>query len=143
MTREGLSDAIGLLDDRLLEETDRMRGRGRRKRLCMRLTAAAAALALIAYAGRGLAARQAQSRLPLLEISGESNAGMGYEGYMAYDISELTSANPWRESMRLKTLPVYRSKPARDGAGRPLDPDFERMRALLIETASRLGRLFP
>lgn len=139
MTREIISDAIGLIEDGLIAEAGRLRGRSRQKRLLIRLAAAAAAVVLIAYAGRGLLSRQAQSSLPLLEVWDESVGGMGYEGYLAYDISELTSANPWRESMSLKTLPVYRNKAARDQAGRPLYPDFEKMQALLLETAARLG----
>ena len=47
--------------------------------------------------------------LPLLTISGESSESMGYEGYMAYDISDLINANPWNETAELSTLPVYRN----------------------------------
>lgn len=46
--------------------------------------------------------------LPMLTIElGET--GMGFEGYMAYHISELVNGNPWTEEAGLTTLPVYAS----------------------------------
>ena len=47
--------------------------------------------------------------LPMLSISENTSAAMGYEGYMAYDISELVNANPWNEQIELTTLPVYKN----------------------------------
>lgn len=38
-----------------------------------------------------------------------SNSGMGFEGYMAYDISELVNANPWTADAEISTLPVYKN----------------------------------
>lgn len=38
-----------------------------------------------------------------------SGAGFGYEGLIAYDISDLTNANPWNENAKLYTLPVYKN----------------------------------
>ena len=48
------------------------------------------------------------SDLPMLSISENTSGGMGYEGYMAYDISELVNANPWKNpryphSLSIKT----------------------------------------
>lgn len=37
------------------------------------------------------------------------DVGNGYEGYMAYDISELVNANPWNEDMEISTLPVFKN----------------------------------
>ena len=43
--------------------------------------------------------------LPMLTIElGET--GMGFEGYMAYDISELVSGNPWTEEAGLTRRPA-------------------------------------
>lgn len=64
---------------------------------------------------------------------------MGFEGYMAYDISELINANPWKEAARLSSLPVYRNREACDENGPVKKPDFEKMRALLTDIAGRLG----
>lgn len=38
-----------------------------------------------------------------------SFAGGGFEGLMAYDISELATANPWSADLHIETLPVYRN----------------------------------
>ena len=46
--------------------------------------------------------------LPKLTITENNIDGMGFEGYMAYDISELINANPWQEDIPLTTLPVYK-----------------------------------
>lgn len=38
-----------------------------------------------------------------------STGGMGFEGYLFYDISELNNGNPWDESMEISALPVYQN----------------------------------
>lgn len=48
------------------------------------------------------------SDLPMLSIA-EWNDSMGFEGFMAYDISEIVSGNPWREDIELETLPVFKN----------------------------------
>lgn len=87
------------------------------------------------------------SGLPLLTVTEDTGAAMGFEGYMAYDISELVSANPWTEDAELDTLPVYRN-PLRSGdgndtpAGEPYpvtEERFGQMRAALLDVAGRLG----
>lgn len=35
--------------------------------------------------------------------------GMGFEGLMAYDISELDTPNPWSPDLELSSMPVYRN----------------------------------
>lgn len=67
---------------------------------------------------------------------------MGFEGYMAFDISELVNANPWNETMELTALPVYQNtNQLRGGAvftasgGRFTDA----MRESLLDIAIRLG----
>lgn len=47
--------------------------------------------------------------LPKLEISFETG-GMGFEGYLVKDISDLRDVNGWNESVVYNTLPVYRNK---------------------------------
>lgn len=51
----------------------------------------------------------------------ELSVGMGFEGYMCYDISELNNGNPWSENMNITSLPVYKNG-AYDssGAGIPM-----------------------
>lgn len=75
--------------------------------------------------------------LPMLTIElGEM--GMGFEGYMAYDISELVSGNPWTEEAELTTLPVYANPLELDEYGMPVG-DRTAMEAALRESADRLG----
>lgn len=75
--------------------------------------------------------------LPMLTIAlGET--GMGFEGYMAYDISELVSGNPWTEEAGLTTLPVYANPLELDAYGQPVG-DRAAMEAALREAAGRLG----
>lgn len=76
--------------------------------------------------------------LPLLSLS-ENTGGMGYEGYQAYDISELVSANPWDESTKLSTLPVYQNALSFDQNFIATGADSAKMEALLLEVAGRLG----
>ncbi len=72
--------------------------------------------------------------LPMLTISDDMN-GMGFEGYMAYDISDLVSANPWYEGCGLITLPVYENAAQHQVENR--NPDT--MYALLANIAGRFG----
>lgn len=76
--------------------------------------------------------------LPLLTISGESSESMGYEGYMAYDISDLINANPWNEIAELSTLPVYRNPLSYDTDFIVSGTDFDSMESFLLEVAARL-----
>lgn len=64
---------------------------------------------------------------------------MGYEGYLAYDISELVSANPWNEDLEISTLPVYRNPLTYDENFITSGADFDRMRMFITEVAGRLG----
>ncbi|QSX09486.1 hypothetical protein J0B03_05325 [Alkalibacter rhizosphaerae] len=77
--------------------------------------------------------------LPMLTIDTEFAGGMGFEGYMAYDISDLTNANPWNEDMSITHLPVIKNKFAYDEMQHVEDPDYKRMEKLLVETAEDLG----
>ena len=64
--------------------------------------------------------------LPVLDLTPKEGASAwGFEGYMAYDISELASANPWTEKTNLKTLPVFRNPVDYDRAGAPASPVSE------------------
>ncbi len=80
---------------------------------------------------------------PLLEqiiIPELAISGMGYEGLMYHDASEMDNGNPWNENLDITTLPVYRNN-AYDasGAGVPKGLDEEEMYSLLDSTVSALG----
>lgn len=90
------------------------------------------------------AQQQAQegSSLPILTISEGANQGMGFEGYMAYDVSEIISVNPWTEDSQISELPVYKN-PLEYHSKSPSmligGIDVERMREQLLNVAERLG----
>jgi hypothetical protein len=78
------------------------------------------------------------SDLPMLSIS-ENTAAMGYEGYMAYDISELINANPWDEDSEISTLPVYQNSLTYDANFIASGADFDKMQKFILDVAGRLG----
>lgn len=141
MKSERILDALGNIDDELVEAAQPPKKRG-----WVKWTAAAACLAAVLLGGFALYSRTAApdtSNLPVLDITPKDGANaFGFEGYMAYDISELSDANPWKESMNLKTLPVFRNPVEYDRAGAPKTPvseeTMETMRARLLEAAEWL-----
>lgn len=135
MRPEDLSDALNLLEDDLLRETDLTRGLPRRapRRLAL-LAACLAVLALLI----GRPGPDSAQDLPLLTITPDAN-GMGFEGYRAYDIEELVSANPWREENAPTRLPVF-DNPCLPGEGEAaVQPDWETMETLARQTADALA----
>ena len=113
----------------------------KRKNIRFKWCAAAACFALLIYAGTRLFTKDSKGNstdLPPLYIS-ENTSAMGYEGYMAYDVSELVSANPWREDMELATMPVYQNTLDCDDNFIASGVDFEKMQKFLLEVAGRLG----
>lgn len=77
--------------------------------------------------------------LPMLNIEMDNSGGMGFEGYMAYDISDLVNANPWNEETTIKYLPVIKNKVSYREQYIVKNPDYTLMETLLKETAIRLG----
>ncbi|MCI9363186.1 MAG: hypothetical protein HFG17_02915 [Oscillospiraceae bacterium] len=77
--------------------------------------------------------------LPMLTITGNGSAAMGFEGYHAYDISELVNENPWNENLKLSALPVYENPLSYDENFIVSGADFDAMKAFLLEIAARLG----
>lgn len=148
MNTEHISDALNLLDDDIIDETNNLRAGKKRPRAGWpKWLAAAACLALAVCAGIYLYTGQSGPRpdtaqLPRLPLSTEVTEpnGMGFEGYLAFDSAELVNANPWRPDAKLSALPVYRNLVPRDGAGVPkVTPDPARTREVLLETAALLG----
>lgn len=147
MNSNHISDALNQLDDDLLEEANASRSISKRQVHWPQWACAAACIALVICVGAGvLTGRDFPQtdtvdlpKLPLSEEGIHPN-GMGYEGYLAYDVSELISGNPWKETDNFRTLPVYRNPVEYDGAGAPIDGiDLEAMEARVLEVANRLG----
>lgn len=146
MKSEQLSDALDFLGEDLLQETDRLRGaKPKSKTIWPRWAAMAACLMLVAgtaahlYAGNfgKTLAPPVDLELPMLTLPEGTTGGMGFEGYMAYDVAELVSANPW--TGREQTLPVYRNKLTYDEYFLATSSDFTAMQAFLQELVLRLG----
>lgn len=151
MMAEQLHDALNLLDDRFLEEARESREQTRPRRPAwQRWGALAACLAVTIFVGtRALpkptgpsgenpSAGPEDTRLPMLTLSDDGAAAMGYEGYMAYNIDELVNQNPWTPETALSTLPVYRNALAYDENHRVQNADFDRMRVVLVDVAAKL-----
>lgn len=147
MNSKHISDALDQLDNDLLEEANALRSVAKRKIHWPQWACVAACIALAICVGTGmLTGRDSHQtdtmdlpKLPLSETVIHPK-GMGYEGYLAYDVSELISGNPWKEADNFETLPVYRNPVEYDGTGAPVDGiDLEAMEARVLEVADRLG----
>lgn len=95
------------------------------------------AAGILLIAGAALLQSRPQD-LPLLPVE-PIEASMGYEGYMAYDIDELTNANPWTIETELETLPVYRNLQQRSFDGSVTPFPAEEMEERLVSAAEGLG----
>lgn len=143
MKNEHISDALNLLNDDIIEEADVVR-RNKRKhgKGWWKWASIAACLALMVYAGiRTLPQEPANdvSKLPLLTINEDAGEAMGFEGYMAYEASELVNANPWSEASKISTLPVYHNQLTYNENGITSGADFNKMQEFLLEVADRFG----
>lgn len=142
MKAEKFSEALGEIGDSYVEEAARYESKRKPRSVWWTRLAAAACLVLAVCAAVAFWKNRApQTELPLLpgEWSKNSMGGMGYEGYMAFDVSELVSANPWREDSGLTALPVYKNPLTWNELHMAEGADTEKMRALLLDTAAHLG----
>lgn len=136
-------DKMELIDPAYVEAADDKPKRKKRQRATW--GALAACFAIMLLAGTGIlqdfwaqGGPQRDPDLPLLTISEEAE-GMGYEGYFAYDISELVNANPWNEETVIDTLPVFQNPLTYDKNDVASGGDEGKMRELLLDTAKSLG----
>ncbi|MBR2640570.1 MAG: hypothetical protein IKD39_08425 [Oscillospiraceae bacterium] len=130
MKAEDISEAMNNINEDFVVSADERRKPKVRKSAWVKWVSAAAAIAVICFAGAKLFYNdpivyapeddpiapppyenepEYGASLPILEYIESSSNAYGFEGYMAYDISELENGNPWNEKMVLKTLPVFRN----------------------------------
>lgn len=141
MNSKKLSEAISEVNDKYYEEAANYQPK-RKKNSWVKWGALAACLAIMVYAGTNLFPQEPSNSslgLPMLTISENTSEAMGFEGYMAYDISEIVSANPWSAEATIATLPVYKNPIAYNEQMIASGADFNKMRELLLEVADRLG----
>ena len=112
MNGNELLDKMEWVDPAYVTEADARparRGHG----IWLRWAAAAACVCLIgltawrALPQGGPSVDPVPDDLPLLTIPEDLSGGMGYEGYLAADVSQLSNANPWTPAMELTHLPVF------------------------------------
>ena len=157
MRGDELLEKMELVDPAYVEAADAQRPKRRVRWTKWGAAACAAALvvAIVAVAvlprneehsslSSDAAQQQAQegSSLPILTISEGSKQGMGFEGYMAYDVSEIISANPWTEDSQISELPVYKNPLEYENGRFGMlcgGIDFEKMREQLLNVAGRVG----
>lgn len=141
MKNEKLYETIGQIDDELIIKAN-TQIKIRTKTFWAKWAAIAACFAVTCFSIVTITQKDNGMDLPNLPILtiGENMGTYGFEGYMAYDISELTNGNPWNENVSLDKLPVYKNQVLRDGAGVPLTGlDVSEMTEKITETANKLG----
>lgn len=81
------------------------------------------------------------SELAKLDIDTGSfyETAMGFEGLMAYDVSELMDESPWNKDISIDTLPVFENVYDAEGSGIITNPDLTEMTAVLYEISTRFG----
>lgn len=152
MKQECISDALNMLPDDMIEETCKLREHpAKSKHNSWKWMAVAACLIAAVYVGIRLLLPWTSGgggvwspdndgqELPLLTVTEDTSDAMGFEGYLAYDISELINENPWNETMELTTLPVYQNRLTYNEYYRVSGGDFEAMEVFLLDVAGRLG----
>jgi len=150
MRGEELLDKMELIDASYVEAADAVKKAKKTAWVWLRWGAIAACLVLMIGVGIRYIPRKATQGpmgvqniaelpdLPKLMIS-ETMSSMGYEGYMAFDVSELVSANPWNEKLTISTLPVFKNQLTYETYAWASGADFDKMQALLLDVAGRLG----
>lgn len=131
-------DKMELVDPAYVEEADVKRNK--KNSSWIKWGAVAACFALMIFAGAKILPQDEpgqNSDLPMLSIT-ESASAMGYEGYMAYDISELVNVNPWNEDSEISTLPVYQNSLTYDANFIASGADFDKMQEFILDVAGRL-----
>ncbi len=128
MKAEDISKAMNGIDEDFIESANETRKPKAKTNAWIKWVSAAAAIAIIAFIGAKAITPEIEpeqndfpigevggsetvygARLPILEYTESDMTAYGFEGYMAYDISELENGNPWNEKMVFEALPVYRN----------------------------------
>lgn len=136
MTDLELLELLGEIDGKFISENKKVKTFSG-----LKYSAVAACICLV-IAGSAIAFNINNTLLPsenlqLISIDFK-NAGMGFEGLMYYDESEIVNANPWNEDMNIKALPVYKNLGYNE-YGLSIYLDEETMRGRVEEVSDALG----
>ena len=123
MKQDKLMDSIGRIDDDIILEAEfYTKGKKSVKKVWAKWALSAAVICLIGTIpilfNRNTNIPEVKN-LPKLTVN-DKFGDMGFEGLMAYDISELKTGNPWTEENDLTTLPVFNNPNEYDNAGCPV-----------------------
>lgn len=141
MNIKKFSEAMGEIDSKYVEKALNYQP-NQKKQIWVKWGAIAACLAIMVYAGTRKFPQETHedmAELPMLSITENTSEGMGFEGYWAYEVSELVNANPWSKSLEISTLPVYRNPLTYDENYIASGADFDKMQEFLLEIADRFG----
>lgn len=141
MNIKKFSEAMGEIDSKYVEKALNYQP-NQKKQIWVKWGAIAACLAIMVYAGTRRFPQETHedmAELPMLSITENTSEGMGFEGYWAYEVSELVNANPWSKSLEISTLPVYRNPLTYDENYIASGADFDKMQEFLLEIADRFG----
>ena len=127
MNAEDISNALNEINEEYIESANERRKTKVKISGLIKWVSAAAAIAVVVLIGTkvfvpntpegkdetvgevGGTEAEIGAYLTILEYIESNTTAYGFEGYMAYDISELSSGNPWNEEMVFEALPVYRN----------------------------------
>lgn len=138
MMNEKILNCLGNISDRYITEAYSYKKTPIARRVVSLLAAGALAAVTVFVCAKLIPVSDPYSELPMLTI-GEASYGMGFEGYMAYDISDLASGNPWNEESTPDSMPVYKNSLSVNAYGMPWREGTEKMEATLISVAERLS----
>ena len=148
MKSEKLMDYIGQIDDSIIVEADVHSAAIRPvKRSWIKWASVAAIAVVCLIVAVPFMLNRTQpinpigiSGLPKLSVNVELDGAFGFQGHLAYDISQLNNGNPWTEDNNLTVMPVFANPMQYDSAGAPINGlSAEEMLAKAEEIASLLG----
>lgn len=133
MRGKEMLEAVGYIDGDLIKRGEMRNLRAQWKRW----TAIAASICLLVGGALIYHGSMPQYATEILSVS-DTDIGMGFEGYSAYDISELRRDNP-ADGIKLKALNVYRSTVSYDERLYPYGQDLVAMKTYLLTLAGQFG----
>lgn len=152
MTGKQLFEALTDIDDELIqnamssiekaENTDDYKMKRRKKMNTM--LGIAASFAVLFGGSFLLGERDGQEisvpkdNLPQITLEFEQGA-MGFEGYLAYDVGDIVTGNPWSKDWELSHLPVFENPLNYDSQFIQSNTDYQWMEETLLKTGSLLG----
>lgn len=133
MSGKEMLEAVGYVDENLI-----VKGEKKKKSFpWKRWTAIAASICLVLGGALIYRHNLPQYATEILSVS-DTDIGMGYEGYQAYDVSEIRRDNP-TDGVKIKALNAYRNTISYDERLYPYGQDLDAMKEYLLVLAEKFG----